>query len=431
MTAFEKFVALKYISTAKKNSSLSLITIIAILGMAIGVATLLIVLSVMDGFVEKMQHTILKASGDVNIYKLTGDFTEYKNIIKKIKKVKEVTAVTPIVFKEALVSSKNKIHGVLINGIDLKTATKVFRTKEIIKTGDLRCLDNLRFCKFKKQIKKDELKDFLGEKNVQPTPVFIGSNLAEILNVSKGKTLTIISSSGGKTNSGEFKPISKTFVVGGIFETGMYDYDSRFIFMNLKNAQKLFSMDNSVSFISLRVKNPMKMTVADINIINAVGGFPYSVQDWIVMNKTTFKFLKIQKTIMFIILIFIVLVASFGIISSLIMLVITKTHDISVLRSLGASRKSIKRIFVADGMLVGFLGTFLGVILAIFACNILKDIHFSLSKDIYFFDTLPVKMSLKSFLYVALSSLSISFFATLYPSIKASKISPTEGLKYD
>ncbi len=430
MTVFERFISFRYISTAKKNSSLSLISLIAVLGMALGVATLLVVLSVMDGFVEKMQRTILKASGDVNIYKLTGDFTEYKSIVKKVSKIKDVTAVTPIVFREALVSSKGKIHGVLVNGIDLKSASKVFKTKEIVKQGDIRCLDNFKFCGLKKQ-KKDELEDFLGESDSKPIPVFLGSDLAEMLGVSKGKKITIISSTGKKTTSGEFNPLSKTFVVGGIFETGMYDYDSRFIFMNLKESQKLFSMNNSVSFISLRVKNPMQVNFADIKIINTVGGFPYSVQDWIVMNKTTFKFLKIQKTIMFIILIFIVLVAGFGIISSLIMLVITKTHDISVLRSLGASRKSIRRIFVADGMLIGFVGTLLGVVLAIIMCNILKDIHFSLSKDVYFFDTLPVKMSVGSFLYVSLSSLAISFFATLYPSIKASKILPTEGLKYD
>ena len=275
-----------------------------------------------------------------------------------------------------------------------------------------------------------KMDDFLGEKT-QLFPVILGVDLAAKLQVSPGDAVSVVTSGNRRTIGEDAVPVSGNLVVAGIFESGMFDYDSRYLYAGLEETQKLLDIGYNVSFVSTKVDEPGKILDFKALMTDRVGGFPFAVQDWRDLHKTTFKFFHLQKLIMFIILVFIAVVASFGIITTLIMLVIDKTREVSILRSIGAKKRVIRGIFMLDGFIIGLLGTFLGSVFAVLICLILKNVEFQISKEVYFFSTLPVQMSFMTFAAVILSTLLISVAATLYPSIKASGITPVEGLRHE
>ena len=278
--------------------------------------------------------------------------------------------------------------------------------------------------------KNGDLDDFLEEKP-QILPVILGSDLAEKLKVRPGALVSLVTSGGKGVQGGDAAPVGGNLVVAGIFESGMYDYDSRYVYAGIDEIQNLLGIGKNVSFVSIKVDNPGQILDFKETILERTGGFPFAVQDWRDLHKTTFKFFHLQKLIMFIILVFIAIVASFGIITTLIMLVIDKTREVSILRSIGAKKRVIRGIFMLDGFIIGTLGTLAGSVFAAIICFVLKQIHFSISKEIYFFDTLPVRMSFGTFAAVIAATLLISVAATLYPSIKASGITPVEGLRHE
>lgn len=433
---FESFIGLRYFWNSQRKGVLSLITLISVVGMALGVAALISVLSVMDGFLSQMKTKILGATAHAHFYKLTGTFDEHEKIANRIRAIDGVAGVTPSITNEVMVSANSEIVGGLANGIDIKTIGEVVDLPGQIRQGRLECLDDIKKCSdiLAKLKKKDAADDILADDsavNAQDIrPVMIGADMAKALKTELGDIVTVISPMGG--GSGVMPvPVSKSFRVVGIFYTGMYDYDFKFLYMSINDARDFFKTGDSVSFLNIKVRDIYKIKEISDNIMNAVEGFPYSIQDWMDMNKSTFKFLQLQKMVMFIILIFIILVASFGIISTLIMLVMGKTHEISILKSLGATNGTIMRIFMLDGFAIGLAGTVAGMLLAVIICLILQQIDFPLAKDIYFFKTLPVEMSAWTFGIVAASSMLISLLATVYPSWQASRIRPTEGLRYE
>ncbi len=432
MNKFSKFIAFRYIVKSRNKGILSLISLISIIGLTLAVASLITILSVMDGFLLQMRDTILKTTSHSNFYKLVGTFDNYEEMSLKIKETEGVAGYAPVLFKEVLVSYDKEIAGALINGVDAEKFHTVSDVPEMMKAGKFLCLKNPEKCvEIAKDTEVDPLIDFLEEEPLVVPPVIIGTDMAERLRVEKGSIITVTSPIGGKTKGREPVPVSMAFKVVGIFDTGLHDYDSRYIYGAIEDIQQFLQVGKSVSFISIKVKDIEKLKEVNQRILNSAGGFPYALQDWQEMHKTTFRFLQLQKTVMFIILLFIILVASFGIITTLIMLVISKTSEISILRALGASKSVIVKIFMIDGFVIGLSGTVLGSILAVIVCLLLKNIEFPLSKEIYFFSSLPVEMSFVSFASVIAASLSISVLATLYPSIKASGITPVEGLRYE
>ncbi|HQN72626.1 MAG TPA: ABC transporter permease [bacterium] len=433
MTEFIRFIGLRYFSQGRKKSTLSLISLISITGLSLGVATLITVLSVMDGLVRKMEQTVLNSTSHSNIYKLLGSFENHEEITKKVLEIEEVTGAGPVVFSEVLISSGKHISGAILNGVDSENYGTVSDVPSLVTEGNFGCLHDEQKCNYEKKdvTHAEKLDDFLGEDEGGLPGIIIGKDLAEKLKVSPGGIVTAVSSKGKRTAGEDAVPVSGSFIVAGIFETGMYDYDSRFAYSNIKDVQKFLQIGSHISFVSMKVKDPSKIDEINRKVMDKAGGFPFAVQDWKEMHKTTFKFLNLQKLIMFIILIFIILVASFGIITTLIMLVISKTREVSVLRSLGAKRSTIAGIFIFDGFIIGLIGTLLGAVLAAVMCIALSRINFPISKEIYFFSTLPVEMSLFSFLSVMVSTIIISIIATLYPSLKATGITPVEGLRYE
>lgn len=433
MTEFIRFIGLRYFSQGRKKSALSMISLISVIGLSLGVATLITVLSVMDGLVKKMENTILNSTSHSNVYKLLGSFDNYEESIEKITELEEVTGAGPIVFSEVLISSGKHISGALLNGVESLNYNKIANIPNLMKEGSFDCLHDDTKCSFKKNDNSHAgmVDDFLEEKETSAPKVIIGSDMAEKLKVTTGSTIAVVSSKGKREIGEDAEPVSENFVVAGIFETGMYEYDSRFIYSHIKDVQSFLQIGSHISFVSMRVKNPMEIEGINEKIMTKVGGFPFAVQDWREMHKTTFKFLNLQKLIMFIILIFIILVASFGIITTLIMLVISKTREVSILRSLGATKSTVTGIFMFNGLIIGSIGTILGAVMAVVFCLVLRQISFPISKEIYFFSTLPVEMSFSTFATVMAATMIISITATLYPSLKASGITPVEGLRHE
>lgn len=280
-------------------------------------------------------------------------------------------------------------------------------------------------------VEKDLLDDFLGEKKEGVRPVVIGKEMASFLGAKTGDTITLISPDGGGMGPTGPIPLSRNFRVVGIFHTGMYQYDYSFLYLSLKDSQDFFDLKGQVNLINIKTRDIYDIRRVSSLITNAVGGFPYSILDYLDMNRNLFKALKLEKTVMFIILTFIILVASFNIVSTLIMLVMGKTREISILKAMGASNRSIMRIFMLDGFIIGFFGTVFGLILGFVICTVLRGIDFPLAEDVYYMTTLPVKMSWHIFAVVSVCSMFISFLATIYPSWQAAKIRPAEGLRYD
>lgn len=432
MSEFVRFIALRYFTQSHRKHTLSLISLISVLGLSLGVATLIIVLSVMDGLIAKTEEIVLKSTTHANVYKLIGNFDTYTEVKKQISSVPGVLGATPVVFREVLLMSEKGLATAFLNGIEPEGYKSISDLPELVTKGDYGCLAKKDKCVYvaKHLFEMSELDDFLGEKP-QLFPAVLGVDLAEKLQVEPGAVISLVTS-GSKSSVGEDAvPVSGNLVVAGIFESGMYDYDSRYLYAGLEETQKLLDIGHNVSFVSTKVDEPGKIEDFRIMMTERVGGFPFAVQDWRDLHKTTFKFFHLQKLIMFIILVFIAVVASFGIITTLIMLVIDKTREVSILRSIGAKKRVIRGIFMLDGFIIGLLGTVFGSVFAVIICLLLKNVEFSISKEVYFFSSLPVQMSFLTFAAVIFSTLLISVAATLYPSVKASGITPVEGLRHE
>jgi lipoprotein-releasing system permease protein len=259
--------------------------------------------------------------------------------------------------------------------------------------------------------------------------IFIGKELAQTLGVMLGDTVVIVSPLGALAPMGS--PPMKKFRVGGIFDTGMYEYDTSLAYISLQSAQKFLGMEDTVSGVEVKVQDIYGVKKV-AQVVQKALGFPFWTKDWMQMNKSLFAALKLERTVMFIILVLIVLVAAFGIVSMLIMVVMEKTKDIAILKSMGATAKSIMRIFIIQGLLIGVVGTILGLAGGYVICGLLAKYQFiSLPSDVYYISHLPVKMNGVDFVLVALAAIGISFLATLYPSWQASKLDPVEGLRYE
>lgn len=430
---FETFVSLRYFKNTRRSGALTLITTISVIGMMLGVAALISVLSVMDGFLSEMKENILSSTAHLHFHKLIGRFEEYPQMARDIAQVEGVVGVTPSIVNEVMVAANGKVTGAIANGIETATVGKVIELpRQMLPGGRLECLDDLARCPdFARAQAEEDLLAEEGEARKPLLPVVLGKDMAEHLGVKNGDTVTVISPLGGGMGPSGPIPVSRAGVVVGIFHTGMYDYDFKFLYLSLADAQEFFSVKGMVSYLNIKVADIYRVKEVSNRIMNLVGGFPYGVQDWMDMNKTTFKFLEMQKIVMFIILIVIVIVAAFGIISTLVMLVMGKIAEIAILKAIGAADPMIRRIFVLDGLFVGASGTIAGMLLAVIVCLLLQQIEFPLAKDIYFFNKLPVRMSPVSFAIVAASAMVVSFFATLYPSWRASRIPPAEGLRYE
>jgi len=416
--SFEWFIGLRYLKAKRKQTFISVITFISVAGVMVGVMALIVVLAVMTGFEEDLKGKILGLNAHVLVLKYGDSVGDVKGLQEKIEKTKGVVATTPFIYSQAMLSSQLGASGVVLRGIDLKSSNKVINLRQYMVEGSL---ENLEIPSGHKGPGGD----------TEGTPgIIIGRELAKNLGVIRGDRVQLMSPTGMITPVGVI-PKMKAFKIVGIFDCGMFEYDSSMAFISLRAAQSLLGLGNKITGLEVKVADIYKADQIAAAINNTLG-YPYWTRDWMKMNKNLFSALKLEKIAMFIILALIVLVAAFNIVSTLIMVVMEKNKDIAILKSMGATRQSIMKIFVMEGVIVGFTGTILGVIGGFGLTSLLKKYKFiKLPSDVYYISTLPVKVEALDVALISLAAIVISFLATLYPSWQASKLEPATALRYE
>ncbi|MDA8383518.1 MAG: lipoprotein-releasing ABC transporter permease subunit [Betaproteobacteria bacterium] len=414
MRPFELFVGLRYTRAKRRNHFISFISLISIAGMALGVAALIIVLSVMNGFQHTLRARILGVAAHVEITGLDNTLSHWPTLAAVANRNREVVASAPYVSAEGMLSYDGSVQGVAVRGVMPKEEDRVEDVSAHMKAGTL---NDLRPGAF---------------------GIVLGSELARNLGVGLGDKVVLITPQGQITPAG-ILPRLKEFQVVGIFEVGMYQYDSGLALINLQDAQKLYRLGSRVSGVRLRLKDLYQAPEVASKLATLLGP-QYYVTDWTQQNANFFRAVKIEKNVMFIILLLIVAVASFNIVSTLVMAVTDKQADIAILRTLGASPGSIMKIFMIQGAVIGIVGTALGILGGVvIALNIdvivpaiehTFGVHF-LAKSVYYISELPSKLEAHDVIVIGIVSLILSFVATLYPSYRAARVNPAEALRYE
>ncbi|MBI1912350.1 MAG: lipoprotein-releasing ABC transporter permease subunit [Deltaproteobacteria bacterium] len=421
--SYELFIGLRYLKAKRKQTFISVITFISILGITVGVTALIIVLSVMTGFEENLKEKILGINAHVVVTGLGQGMKDYGHVTEEVKKVPGVTGATPFTYDQAMISSSGGVIGAVIRGLDMKTAAEATVLPGKVKEGSLEGL-------------KIPFQD-AGANGTNPG-IVIGRELAKTIGVEVGDTINVISPMGTMTPAGPV-PRMAPFKVTGIFELGMYEYDSSLAFISLENAQRFFRLGDTVTGVEVKIADIYGADKIADDIMTQLKG-SYWTRTWVEMNKNLFSALKLEKVAMFIILTLIILVAALNIISTLIMVVMEKGKDIAILKSLGATSRGIMKIFMIEGIIIGVTGTFLGTVFGLLAALNMESIvqfierifHFKvLPPSIYYIDKFPSKVEPMVVLAIVVISISISFLATIYPSWQASRFDPVEGLRYE
>lgn len=410
---FERLVATRYLRAKRKEGFISVITGFAFTGIALGVATLIIVMSVMNGFRAELLSRILGLNGHIGLMAPANyPFNNYQIASRDIASFDNVKYVVPMIENQLLVSAGQAAEGAMVRGIAKDDLLKREAMREALQKVDMSLFEENR--------------------------VLIGSRLARKMGVGVGDEITLISPNGKVTAFGTV-PRMKSYQILGTFEVGMFEYDSSFIFMPLATAQKYFGLNEAVTHIDVTLDDEKMLLPVRNAIEQSVGAGAY-VYDWKQTNAAFFNAIAVERNVMFLILTLIILVAAFNIITGLIMLVKDKGRDIAVLRTMGATKGMIMRIFFMDGAFIGVVGTSLGFALGLLFCKNIEAIRQFLesisgrelfSAEIYFLSQLPAKVDAFEVGMVVAISLLLSFLATIYPAYRAAKFDPVEALRYE
>ncbi|MCL2341337.1 MAG: lipoprotein-releasing ABC transporter permease subunit [Proteobacteria bacterium] len=408
MASFEWFVSLRYLRAKRKQKFISLITVISILGVAVGVLALIVVLSVYTGFTEGLRDQIIGVNAHALVQRHGLPITDPEAVTAKIEAVAGVEATTPYIYAQALISSASQSTGVVLRGIDATSAMRVISIGQKMVAGQLTDLDASQ----------------------EVPAIVLGRDLARQLQVRTGDRVRLISPNGPLSPMG-ILPKVRTCVVAGIFATGMFEYDSTMAYINLDTARSLTDLRLGVHGIEVRVKD-IDLANRTAAAIQQALGQGYAARDWMQLNQNLFAALKLEKLGIFIALDLIILVAALNIISALIMMVMEKNRDIAILKSMGATTRAIMRIFFYQGMVIGLAGTVLGVAGGLGLCALLKRYKIiELPSNVYPMSTMPIKVVPLDVTVIAVSAILITLLATLYPSWKASRVRPAEALSYE
>ena len=412
-SAFEWMLSLRYLRARRKEGFISVIAGFSFLGIMLGVATLIIVMAVMNGFRQELLSKILGLNGHLLIQPLEQPLTDYADVAARVSKVNGVYLAAPLVEGQALASSPFNASGVVVRGMRGADLAKLTQVSKNIKQGTL-----------------DGFDDNQG--------IAIGSRFAEQLSVRAGDNLTLVAPRGAVTPMGT-TPRIKAYKIAAVFEIGMSEYDSAFVFMPLTEAQAYFNRNGDVTAIEVYTDNPDRIDDFRRAVTEAAARPIYMV-DWRQRNATFFNALQVERNVMFLILTLIVLVAALNIVSGLIMLVKDKSSDIAILRTMGATQGAIMRVFLITGASIGVVGTLVGFLLGTVVCLNIEEIRRFLSwltntelfsPELYFLSQLPADMNVKETTAVLIMALGLSLLATLYPSWRAARLDPVEALRYE
>ena len=407
---YELFISLRYLKAKRKQAFISVISFISIGGVAISVMALIIVLGVMTGFSDDLRNKILGAKSHLVISEHGAGITNYREIIKEVESIEGVVSATPSIYSQIMLASASNALGVVLKGIEVDTAPNVTNLASIITEGKL-----------------TDLK----EKTSSGLPgILLGKELAMILGVFCNDEIKLISPFGTMTPAG-MAPRSKKFKVVGIFDSGMYEYDSQLAYISLDNAQQFLNKPDAATGIEVKIKEIYEVKQISKRIEEKLG-ISYRVRDWMEMHKNLYAALKLEKMAMFIILMLMIIVAAFNIVGTLIMVVDDKNKDIAILKSMGARSLSIMKIFILEGLIIGLTGTSMGIAGG-FLLAVLQNTYqiIALPPDVYYISHLLIKITLRDLILVTVSAISISLLATIYPSWQASKLDPAEILRYE
>jgi len=419
--SWELFVGLRYLR-ARRRSFLSLISLISLLGVTIGVATLDIVLAVMTGFEQDLRDKILGMNAHVVVVSYAGPVPGDPALVEKVRGVEGVVAAAPFVYGQAMLAVGRSAAGVVVRGIEPATAGAVVDLERHLESGNLAELASS---------KPVTLPLEEGGGKVELPGIVIGAELGRQLGVARGDVLSLVSPLGTPGPAGMI-PRIKRFVLVGAFDSGMFDYDTTLAYVGLADAQRFFDMKDGVTGIEVRVRDVYDARAVARRIEQALGGFPYRARDWMEVNRNLFSALKLEKVVYGIVLCLIVVVAAFNILATLTMVVKEKRRDIAVLKSMGASSPSIGRIFILNGAVIGVAGTILGNLLGLAGCWVLARYQFvELPKDVFLVTTLPVRFDPLNFVVVASVSIAICVVAALSPARRAASLVPVEVIRYE
>jgi lipoprotein-releasing system permease protein len=407
---FEILVGFRYLKARRKQAFISVISAFSILGVMLGVMTLIIVLGVMNGFEKDLKEKILGTVSHLVVLSHSGRMIhDWQRAADRIEDFHGVEATTPYIYAQAMISNGGKVRGIVVRGIDVNSAGKVINLPNYIVEGDLKSL---------------------GKDAQELAQIIVGKELALNQGLRVGDTVQLISPQGKRTPIGAI-PRVQNFLVAGKFKSGMYEFDANLAYMSLDRAREFFEMGEGVTGIEVKLNDIYSAPKIGRRIEKSLGA-PFWTRTWREMYRNLFTALRLEKVAMFVILTFIVLVAAFNIVISLIMLVMEKSRDIAILKSLGATSDKVMRIFIVQGMMVGLVGTLLGALFGVAGAALLAKYPVAiLPEEVYTITTLPVAVDALDVLTICVVALTICFLATLYPSLRAARMAPAEALRYE
>lgn len=422
---YSRKIALRYLWSKRSEAFITILTFISIIGVAIGVAVICIVMSIMSGFEYELKDKLIGTNSHIVVRRLGGKIDNWKSVEELIEKTKGVSSVSAFTYHQALVRADDRSSGILIKGLepDSVSAEKLYgylegkkgETAEAFNSVPLNVMDS------EDEVKLTEL-----------PALIVGKELTRTLNVFIGQPVSLISPSVTSSPYGLI-PRYKRFGISAVYKSGLSEYESGLAYMKLSDAQSFFRMADSVSGFEVRVNdiNKSSQITKDISdkLMNYAAGF--YAQDWTESNRPLWEAMQLEKKVYFIVLLLIIVMASFSIISMLVMIVIEKRKDIAILKTMGATNKGISAIFRIQGAVIGLLGTVSGLILGVVGCIALDKYGFPLDDRIFPVSQVPVRMEFLNFISVAAAAFFICLIATFYPARKAGKLHPSEVLRYE
>jgi lipoprotein-releasing system permease protein len=413
---YELFIGMRYLQARRRETFISLITVISVLGVMLAVMVLNIVMGVMTGFEETLRDRLLGINAHVAVLRSGEPMREYEKVLEQLKNMSEVVAASPTIYGQVMLTAGPRVSGVVVRGIDPDRVNQVVDIQKYMLQGTLAGLKTLHPIQVE-------------DRQVLLPGIIMGERLANQMGLFLGSPVQVVSPLGTPTAIGVI-PKVRRFAVAGVLRTGMSEIDSTLVFMGLGEAQKFFELDGAVTNIELRIRDVNQSRQVAEQIQQRLG-FPYFAEDWTRLWPNLFTALQLEKTVYFLVLLLMVLIGAFNIISTLVMVVMEKKKDIAILRSMGATQQSIRKIFLLKGCLIGTVGTILGVVLGLAGCALIANYDFNLPDGVFLIKTVPVRVYFGNVVLVACASFVVCLLASIYPARQAAKLDPVEIIRYE